>query len=77
MPTLYDKIDFNHKQCLAFAASREHKLFEGMPVRQLYISVDRQDYLINRTQTEDKRNVRMSAVGSADNTTGYVFGMHL
>ena len=24
-----------------------------------------------------KRNVQLSAVGSADNKTGYVFGMHL
>ena len=77
MPTLYDKIDYIHRQCLAFAASRERKLLEGMPIRRLYIGVDRQDYLVNWSQTKDKRNVLMNAVGSADNTTGYVFGLHL
>jgi transposase-like protein len=77
MPTLYDKIDFIHKQCMSFTTSREKSLLEGMPIRRLYIAVDRQDYLINWTRSEDKRNVVLSAVGSADNTTGYVFGMHL
>jgi transposase-like protein len=77
MATLYDKIDFIHQQCLAFAASRERKLLDGMPIRRLYVAVDRQDYLVNWSQTKDKRNVVLSAVGSADNTTGYVFGLHL
>lgn len=77
MPSLYDKIAFLHRQCLAFAGSREHQLLEGMPLRRLYLGVDRQDYLINWTYARDKRNVALSAVGSADNTTGYVFGLHL
>ncbi|MBW6476037.1 MAG: hypothetical protein K0A95_03060 [Chromatiales bacterium] len=75
--TIYDKIDFFQSQCLAFAAHRERKLLEGMPVRRLYIGVDRQDYVVNWTRREDKRNVQLTAVGSADNETGYVFGMHL
>lgn len=41
-----------------------------------YIGVDRQDYAINWFQRKDKRNVILSAVSSADNGTGYVFGMH-
>ena len=77
MPTLYDKIDFIHRQCLTFIASRERQLLDGMPIRRLYLGVDRQDYLVNWTRARDKRNVALSAVGSADNTTGYVFGMHL
>jgi transposase-like protein len=76
MPTLYDKIEFIHRQCLSFVASRERKLLEGMPIRRLYLCVDRQDYLVNWTQREDKRNVQLSSVGCADNTTGYVFGLH-
>jgi len=77
MPSLYDKIDFIHNQCLAFAASRESKLLEGMPIKRVYIAVDRQEYLVNWSQSGDKRNVILNAIGSADNTTGYVFGMHL
>ncbi|MFA4918480.1 MAG: hypothetical protein WC581_04425 [Thermodesulfovibrionales bacterium] len=77
MPTLYDKIDFIHRQCIAFTASRERRLLEGMPIKRLYIGTDRQDYLVNWPQSKDRRNVILRAVGSADNTTSYVFGMHL
>jgi len=75
--TLYDKIDFIHRQCIAFAGDREQKLLKGKVIRRLYVSVDRQDYVVNWTQRADKRNTQLSAVGSADNETGYVFGMHL
>jgi len=29
------------------------------------------------SRREDKRNVKLSAIGSADNKTGYVFGMQV
>lgn len=74
--TLYGKIDFIHKQCVAFAASQEHKLLE-MDIPRLYLSVDRQDYLINWQHAGDKRNVVLSAVGTADNESSYIFGCHL
>ena len=77
MPTLYDKIDFIHRQCLLFVSGREDRLLEGMPIKRLYLAVDRQDYMVNWTKSADKRNVIMHAVGSADNETGYVFGLHL
>lgn len=76
-PSLYGKIDFLHSQCLAFAADREHKLLKGMPIKRLYIGVDRQDYVVNWSRSADKRNVILHAAGSADNETGYVFGLHL
>lgn len=76
MPTLYAKIDFIHEQCLKFAASQERKL-PNLQIRRLQISLDRQDYLVNWTETVDKRNVVIHAMGSADNRTGFVFGMHL
>lgn len=75
--TLYDKIDFLHRQSLAFVAHRERRLQEGLSIARLYLGVDRQDYAVNWTRREDKRNVQLTAVGSADNATGYVFGMHL
>lgn len=75
--TLYDKIDFIHRQCLAFAAKHERKLLEGEPFRRLYVAVDRQDYVVNWTQRKDKRNITLRAIGSAELETGYVFGMHL
>lgn len=76
MSTLYRKIDFIHRQCVAFAAERERHL-PTMPLTRLYIGVDRQDYMINWSDAEDRRNIIFRAVGSADNMTGYVFGLHL
>ncbi len=77
MNALYWKIDFLHKQCLAFAASKERKLLDGFPIRRLYIGTDRQNYMVNWSDSADKRNIVLHAVGSADNKTGYVFGLHL
>jgi len=77
MSTLYDKIDFVHRQCLAFAAGREAKLLTGTDLPALYIAVDRQTYGVNWSQRKDRRNVMLQAVGSADLGTGYVFGMNL
>lgn len=75
--TLYQRIDFFHEQCKAFAATHERPLLEGMAIPRLYIAVDRQDYTVNWSNQHDKRNVIMHAVGSADHGSGYVFGMHL
>ena len=75
--TLYGKIDFIYRQCLAFAADREKRLLNGMAIPRLYLGVDRQDYVVNWTQNADRRNVMLHAVGSADNATSYIFGMHL
>lgn len=75
--TLYQRIDFFYRQALAFAASREKALLDGMPIPRLYIAVDRQEYIVNWSKQNDRRNVVLHAVGSADYETGYVFGMHL
>ncbi len=76
MDTLYRKIDFIHKQCLTFAASYE-RLLPQMVIPRLYLSVDRQNYNINWMQAEDKRNIVLNALGSADNKTSYIFGIHV
>jgi hypothetical protein len=44
---------------------------------RLYIGVDRQDDMINGSDADDRRNIIFHAVGSAENTTGYVLGLHL
>jgi transposase-like protein len=72
---LYNRIDFIHRQCLAFVADRERRL-EDLPIRRLYLAVDKQEHLVNWTERHDKRNVSLSAIASADNTSGYVFGVH-
>lgn len=75
--TLYDKINFLYQQCQTFAGNRERRLLAGMPIRRVYVGVDRQNYMLNWTNRWDKRNIILYAIGSADNKTGYVFGMHL
>lgn len=75
--TLYAKINFLFAQCQAFSAEREQRLVDGLQINRLYLGVDRQDYVVNWTQRNDRRNVILHAVGASDNETGYVFGMHL
>ncbi len=74
---LYGKIDFLYEQTRVFAADRERRLLSGMALPRLYLATDRQDYVVNWTRHVDRRNVILHAVGTADNATGYVFGMHL
>jgi len=69
---LYHRIDFIHRQCLAFAAHRERRL-ATLPVKRLYLAIDAQDYHVNWTERHDKRNVVLKALTVADNETGYVF----
>ena len=76
MSTLYRKIDFFHRQCLSFAVERE-RILPTMALTRLYIGVDLQDYMINWSDAADRRNIIFRAVGSADNTSGYVLGLHL
>ena len=72
---LYNRIDHIHKQCLAFASNRENNLKE-LPFKRIYLAIDRQEYSVNWNERKDKRNVVLSAMASADNKSGYVFGMH-
>ena len=76
MNALYWKIDFIHQQCLSFAGAKERRLHD-LPLKRLYLSVDRQDHLINWMTTGDKRNVALSAIGCADNKSSFVFGIHV
>lgn len=76
MNTLYGKIDFIHQQCLKFAGKQERRLPE-IDIPRLYISVARQDHMINWSQAHDKRNIVLSALGSADNKSGFIFGIHV
>ncbi len=75
--SIYGKIDFIHKQCVAFVAERERKLLNGKKIKRLYVSVDRQEYVVNWSRRKDKRNIKLSAIGSADNESGYVFQMNV
>ncbi len=75
-PVLYGKINFLYRQCLAFAGDRERDLLT-LAIPRLYISVDRQEYMVNWSRYTDRRNIILRAAGSADNASGYVFSMNL
>tara|TARA_R110002050_G_scaffold212789_2_gene348973 strand:- start:1230 stop:2762 length:1533 start_codon:yes stop_codon:yes gene_type:complete len=75
--TLYDKIDFIHKQCLKFVAEREQQLIDGkLKVNSLYLATDRQVQITNWTKREDKRNTELYGIGTACLTSGYVIAFN-
>lgn len=75
LQTIYDRIDFLYRQCKTFVAARERKLQNSLDFKRLYLSVDRQIYLVNWWHTETKKNVPIYATGCADNDSKYVFAM--
>jgi len=75
--TLYKKIEFIHRQCQRFAGAHERDAFQQDLRRRFYISTDKQDYMLNWGSQLDRRNTRLHAIGSADNISGFVIGMHL
>lgn len=77
MQTIYNKIDFFHSQCQSFIAYRERQFAENVNLERAYIASDRQEFIVNWTDTRDKRNVLLKAIASAEMKTGYVFGMHV
>jgi hypothetical protein len=72
--SIYGKIDFLHKQCQNFAAERERRLPE-MDIRRLYLSTDRQDYMVNWGSRKARKTIQLTSIGTADLLSGYVFGL--
>ena len=72
--TVYGKIDFIHQQCSQFAASRENRL-PGMAIPRLYLSTDRQDYMVNWGDRKARRTIQLTTVATTDQESGYVFGL--
>ncbi len=76
--TFYRKLRFIHEQCQAFAGQRETRLLNGsLQLPKMYVSTDRQTYIVNWTGRTDRRTVPINAIGTADTRTGYVFGMSI
>lgn len=72
--TIYRKIDMFYERCLAFSYQREENL-KSMDLGRMRLSSDRQEYHVNWSARKDKRNVVMTAIGTADKRSRYVFGM--
>jgi transposase-like protein len=75
--TFYGKLDHIYSQCLAFAGHREHRMLGQVALPKMYLSTDRQSYVVNWTGRADRRTVQMTGIGTADLGSGYVFGMTL
>lgn len=75
--TVYGKISFIHRQCQAFIGHRELPMLRGMALPKMYLAIDRQTHNVNWSNRKDRRNVMLSAISSADLTSGYLFGFHL
>lgn len=76
--TLYQRIDFIHRQCTALARQHEQALFDGrFRVNRIHLAVDRQDHVLNWGSHLDRRNIVLRAIASADAKSGYVLGVHL
>lgn len=73
---LYQRLGFFEQQCNRFARIMERPLIEGMRFSQLSISIDRQENSLNWGSQLDRRNARLTGIASADNRSGYIFGMH-
>lgn len=74
--TYFDKLDWLYSQTCGFLRHRETKLLNGIHLNRVEICTDRQVHISNWSDRTDKRNVEIWATGSADNITGYVFGVH-
>lgn len=75
--TLYTKLRFLSERARNFARRHEASLLEGRELPPLLLSTDRQDYLINWGTSTDRRNIRLHGIGTADNRSSFVFGMHI
>jgi transposase-like protein len=74
---LYNQIERSHALAVSFASKHERKLLEQVNPKRVYLAIDRQEYIFNWGSSLDRRNVVLRAIASADNSTGYVMGMHL
>lgn len=75
--TLYTKLRFLSERTRVFTRKHEAPLLEGRALPSLLLSTDRQDYLINWGTSADRRNIRLHGIGTADNRSSFVFGMHI
>ena len=74
---LYDRIDFLFEQAQLFAGARERTLLERDDLGTRYLSVDRQKLVVNWHSKKVRKNTLLLSIATADQTTGYVFGVNV
>lgn len=76
--TLYNKIAYLAEVASEISARYEAKLSEhSIAPSRAYVSVDRQDYVLNWGTQLDRRNIMLGALGAVENKSGYVLAMQL
>ena len=74
---LYSRLDFIHRQCTAFVGDRERTLVERSDLGKRYLSTDRQKLMVNWSSRNERKNTLILSMATADQVTGYVYGVHL
>jgi transposase-like protein len=74
---LYSRLDFIHRQCVAFVGDRERTLVERSDLGKRYLSTDRQKLIVNWSSRNERKNTLILSMATADQVTGYVYGVHL
>lgn len=74
---LYNRIDFLHQQAEMFAGTRERTLLERDDLGTRYLAVDRQKLVVNWHSKKIRKNTLLLSIATADQATGYVFGVNV
>ena len=74
---LYDRIDFLYEQAQMFAGERERTLMGRDDLGSRYLSVDRQKLVVNWHSKKVRKNTLLLSIATADQATGYVFGVNV
>lgn len=76
--TLYNKLRYLAEVATEHIQKYERTFVEGdFTLRRAYISVDRQDHLLNWGSQVDRRYTTLGAVGAIENVTGYILALQL
>tara|TARA_Y100000034_G_scaffold124545_1_gene172867 strand:- start:189 stop:590 length:402 start_codon:yes stop_codon:yes gene_type:complete len=76
MGAIYSRIDFIHRQCMAFVAQRERRLNESKSFERLYLCTDRIVQKSNWTNRKSKKNCEFYGKATAELATYYVLAFN-
>ncbi len=76
MGAIYRRIDFIHRQCMAFVAQRERRLYESKSFERLYLCTDRIVQKSNWTNRKSKKNCEFYGIATAELATDYVLAFN-
>ncbi len=76
--TLYNKLSYLDHIATEFAEKQELKLINsGCFAKRAYVSVDRQDHVLNWGTQLDRRNIMLGVLGAVENISGYALALQL